>query len=246
MEFANASYHFGRLVHMLGERKRSVSLIKSALQNYTDASRILTKNKFPWEWSLLQNRMGTAYYRLDVLEGGIENIKPSVFCFQAALTIISKKVDPIKWSEIKNNLAQTLQIWGDMAGSNETVELAIKCCNEALEVRTRNETPLSWAATQNNLGSAQFLLGRKLRDKNLIEDSLKSLNKALEIYEIYGAKRLAQITTRNLNKSRRQLSSIDSEKNNAISLERGAEILNMEDVDGSARHLTSPMDQKSL
>ena len=246
MEFANASFHYGRLVHMLGERKRSVSLIKSALQNYTDASRILTKNKFPWEWSLLQNRMGTAYYRLDVLEGSIENIKPSVFCFQAALTIISKKVDPIKWSEIKNNLAQTLQIWGDMAGSNETVELAIKCCNEALEVRTRNETPLSWAATQNNLGSAQFLLGRKLRDKNLIEDSLKSLNKALEIYEIYGAKRLAQITTRNLNKSRRQLSSIDSEKNNAISLERGAEILNMEDVDGSARHLTSPMDQKSL
>ena len=90
------------------------------------------------------------------------------------------------------------------------------------------------------------MLGRKLRDKNLIEDSLKSLNKALEIYEIYGAKRLAQITTRNLNKSRRQLSSIDSEKNNAISLERGAEMLNIGGVDDSARHLTRPMDQKSL
>ena len=79
-------------------------------------------------------------------------------------------------------------------------------------------------------------------DKNLIEDSLKSLNKALEIYEIYGAKRLAQITTRNLNKSRRQLSSIDLEKTNTISLERGAEMPNIEDVDDSARHLTRPMD----
>jgi len=152
----------------------------------------------PWEWALLNERLGAACYRQGSVSGDDEHFKSALAHYQAATQIYTRADHTQKWAELVSSLAQVLQVYGDLLGSIPALERAVELCRATLEVRSEEKMPLLWAASQNNLGSALFLLAKRSDQSSDYLESSEAFRKALTVYQVNGQARLAAITEKNL------------------------------------------------
>ncbi len=156
------------------------------------------KENRPWEWALLQERLGAAYYRQAAASGDDGQYKAALNAYQQATQIYTRADHPLKWAELVSALAQVLQVYGDMLGSAPALERAVELLQATLDVRPENSMPLLWAASQNNLGSALFLLAKRKESTDMYRQSADAFRKALTVYQVNGQGRQAAITEKNL------------------------------------------------
>lgn len=152
----------------------------------------------PFEWALLNERLGLIAYRQALLTGEEAAFKAALAHYQAAIQVYTRADMPQRWSEVVSALAQALQVFGDQVGSVPALERAVELIRATFEVRTEEGAPLLWAASQNNLGSALFLLAKRRDSAALFEDAAAAFRNALGMYQIHGQGRLAAVTEKNL------------------------------------------------
>lgn len=152
----------------------------------------------PWDWALLNERLGLIDYRRALETGDEAHFKSALACCQAAIQVYTRAEFPLKWAEIVSALSQALQVYGDHLGSVAALERAVELCAATLEVRSEDTQPLLWAASQNNLGSALFLLAKRKGGLELFQASAEAFRNALAVYQINGQSRLAGVTEKNL------------------------------------------------
>jgi len=173
---------------------------RQALDSFKAALETFHRDLYPYDWAGLKNRIGILAYKVHMVEGDPAAVRESVAAFQAALQVFGKAEAPERWGEIMNDLAQVLQVYGGQERNADVLRRAIEAATAALDVRPRDRYPLHWAATQNNLGSALFLLYRVDRDVGALHQAREAFHQSANTYELNGAKRQADVVTRNLNR----------------------------------------------
>jgi CHAT domain-containing protein len=153
--------------------------IEKAIECYTSALEIYTRDGFPKNWATTQNNLAIAYYKR-VKGDQAENIEKAIDSYNAALAVYSREAFRQDWAGTQNNLATAYlyRIRGDEA---ENVEMAIASYTVALEFYTRDDFPENYAMIQNNLATAYLhrIMGEKPEN---IEKAINSYNTALAVY----------------------------------------------------------------
>jgi tetratricopeptide (TPR) repeat protein len=198
IEEAQIHKHLGALLAAQGDRSGEPAWWELAVTEIKAGLDCLVRARYPQEWAGLQNKLGLALYKLDMLTGRPDLLKEALIAFQSALQVYTRQEVPDRWAEVMHNLAQVLQVYGDQAKSADVLERAIETARAALELRPRARMPLAWAASMNTLGTALFLLARNSKGKVSLEEATESINGALEVYRQIGAARLAEVTEKNL------------------------------------------------
>lgn len=188
----------GLVQHALVERSSTSVGPRQAMDSFKAALESFHRDLYPYEWAGLKNRVGQLAYRVHMAEGDPAALRDSISAFQAALQVFSPKETPERWGEIMHDLAQVMQVFGGQERKPEVLRRAVEAATAALQVRPLDRVPLLWAATQNNLGSALFLLFRVGRDVGALHQAREAFHQAASTYELHGAKRQADIVTRNL------------------------------------------------
>ncbi|MBN2752414.1 MAG: hypothetical protein JXQ84_06865, partial [Rhodospirillaceae bacterium] len=152
----------------------------------------------PWDWALLNERLGLMAYRQGLVSGDEVHFKAALASYQSAIQVYTRTEFPQKWADVVSALAQALQVYGNQLGSVPALERAVELSRATLEVRSEDTAPMLWAASQNTLGSALFLLA-KLRDRvDLFQESATAFRGALGVYQINGQSRPAAVIEKNL------------------------------------------------
>lgn len=152
----------------------------------------------PWDWALLNERLGLITYRQALVSGDEAHFKAALAHYQAAIQVYTRTEFPQKWADIVSALAQALQVYGNLLASVPALERAVELSRAALEVRTEETAPLLWAATQNTLGSALFLLAKRRDDAEKFQAAADAFRAALGAYQVNGQARPAAIVEKNL------------------------------------------------
>lgn len=184
---------------------------RQAMDDFKAALESFHRDLYPYEWAGLKNRVGQLAYRVHMAEGDPAALRESINAFQAALQVFSPTATPERWGEAMHDLAQVLQVFGGQERKPDILNRAVEAATAALQVRPLDRTPLLWAATQNNLGSALFLLFRVGKDIGALHRAREAFHQSAGTYELNGAKRQADIVTRNL---RRVENLIDTQQGN--------------------------------
>lgn len=173
---------------------------RQAMDSFKAALESFHRDLYPHDWAGLKNRIGVLAYKVHMAEGDPAAVRESIAAFQAALQVFGKADTPERWGEIMNDLGQVLQVYGGQERNAEVLRRAVDAATAALDVRPRDQYPLLWAATQNNIGSALFLLFRVDKDIGALHQAREAFHQAASTYELNGAKRQADVVTRNLNR----------------------------------------------
>ncbi|MEG4131982.1 CHAT domain-containing protein, partial [Microcoleus sp. Pol11C1] len=125
--------------------------IEVAIEYFTAALTIRTRDAFPEDWAQTQNNLANAYS--DRIRGEkAQNIEVAIEYFTAALTIRTRDAFPEYWAATQNNLAiaYIYRIRGEKA---QNIEVAIELYRNALTIRTREAFPQRHTETLSNLGN---------------------------------------------------------------------------------------------
>ena len=199
MDEAQLHKHLGILMAAQAERSGDPAWLDLAVAEFKAGIECLAKARYPQEWGGLQNRLGLALYRLDLMGGGGPDLlKEALVAFQGALQAFPRQDNPERWAEVMHNLAQVLQLYGDQMKSPDVLERAIETARAALELRPRAKVPLAWASSQNTLGTALFMLAKHSKGSVPLDEATEAINGALEVYRQMGAVRQAEVTEKNL------------------------------------------------
>ena len=126
--------------------------IELAIIGYQVAATLITRDRFPSQWAIIQNNLGLAYS--DRIRGSLgENRELAIHYHTQALQEHTRAHFPFDWARGQSNLglAYSDRICGTRA---DNLELAIQCYQQALLENIRSHFPELWARTQNHLGIA--------------------------------------------------------------------------------------------
>jgi tetratricopeptide (TPR) repeat protein len=188
----------GLVLQALVERNHPSIGPRQAADAFKAALESFHRDLYPYDWAGLKSRLGILCYRVHMSEGDPAALRESINAFQAALQVFSPTETADRWGETMHDLAQVLQVYGGQERKAEILLRAVEAANAALQVRPVDRVPLLWAATQNNLGSALFLLFRIGKDVGALHRAREAFHQSANTYELHGAKRQADIVTRNL------------------------------------------------
>jgi tetratricopeptide (TPR) repeat protein len=156
--------------------------LKKALDLYTQALTVLTKEANPTDWAMTQNRIAYIWVWLPAGDPE-ENRQKAIAANEAALSVYTKESQPSDWAYTLNCLGANWQNLktGDRA---DYIRRAIAAYEMALTVRTKEAAPRDWAETQWRLGNAWFT--------NPAGDHTENVKKAITAYQnalsVYTAK----------------------------------------------------------
>jgi tetratricopeptide (TPR) repeat protein len=156
--------------------------IEIAIAGYeTITATIFTRDAYPREWAVIQNRLGAAYFYRSRGELA-ENIEQAIRHFHNALEVNTRERDPYEWAGIQQNLGEAYRrrIQGDRS---QNIEEAIDYFTTTLAVYTREKFPEKWATIQNNLSAAYIERIQGVQAQNF-EQAIRSCQAALQIFTL--------------------------------------------------------------
>jgi formylglycine-generating enzyme required for sulfatase activity/tetratricopeptide (TPR) repeat protein len=135
----------------IGNKVSDLEQLEQAIAIHQQALQIYTREAFPQEWAMMQNRLATAYCNR-IRGERADNLEQAIAAYQLALQVYTREAFPQDWATIQNNLATVYsdRIRGERA---DNLEQAIAAYQLALQVYTREAFPQDWATIQNNLSS---------------------------------------------------------------------------------------------
>jgi DNA-binding PadR family transcriptional regulator/O-acetyl-ADP-ribose deacetylase (regulator of RNase III) len=153
--------------------------LENAMEVYSSALKVCTREDFPEQWAKTQYNLGNAY--LERVQGNqVENTDNAIVAYQAALSVLTQETFPNNWATIQKKLgiAYFNRIRGDKANN---IENAIAAYTAALTTLTRDDFPDNWAEMQKYLGMAyrERIQGDKA---NNLEVAIACYQAALEVY----------------------------------------------------------------
>ncbi|MFB2936219.1 CHAT domain-containing protein [Aerosakkonemataceae cyanobacterium BLCC-F154] len=124
--------------------------LESAIEFYTNALTVYTREAFPQDWAMTQNNLANAYS--DRIRGDrADNLENAIEFYTNALTVYTPEAFPQEWALTQENLAYAyIDLKNNIA--------AIEHFKSALEVLTPGTFPLSCLKAGENLGNLAFEL----------------------------------------------------------------------------------------
>ncbi len=177
---AALSLAYGDALAALGERESGRKRLEQAVDAYTQALEVFTRDGAPLAWAGTQNNLGNVLRTLGERESGSERLEQAADAYTQALKECTRESVPFDWAMTQNNLGNVLANLGERETGRKRLEQAVDAYTQALEVFTRNDEPLQWAMTQNNLGNALRILGERETGRDRLEQAIGAYTEALK------------------------------------------------------------------
>lgn len=142
-ERAMCQNNLGAALQVQGERSggdTGVVLLAEAVEAYSAALTVRTREAQPADWAMTQNNLGTALQVQGERSGGeagVALLAESVAAYRAALTVLTREALPAQWAMTHENLAEAELAIGDASDGEERMahwRLAEEAVLLALEV----------------------------------------------------------------------------------------------------------------
>ncbi|MBO8131938.1 MAG: tetratricopeptide repeat protein [Candidatus Marinimicrobia bacterium] len=181
-ERAYAFFLLGDVYNKLSNYKETAENRKKAIKAYKEALKVITFERFPVQYAMIQNNLGIAYGTLAEVEDTVENCEKAIKAYNEALKVYTHNFFPMDYAMTQNNLGTAYRKLAEVKDTVENCEKAIKAFNEALKVYTPDRFPIDYAKTQNNLGTTYGTLAEVEDTVENCEKAIKAYNEALKVY----------------------------------------------------------------
>ena len=163
-----------------GDEHGDNDALRTAIQVYGRALKVLPRERVPLEWAGTQNNLGSALVVLGERENDTARLEQAVTAFREALKEKTRERVPLQWAGTQNNLGNALAILGTRESGTERLGQAVTAFREALKEWTRERVPLDWATAQHNVGNALRVLGIRECDTVRLEQAVAAYHEALK------------------------------------------------------------------
>jgi len=180
--WAAAQNSLGNALLELGSRESDPALLRQAVEAYSSALEVFTRQGMSMGCALIQNNLGGALRELGSREPDAALLRQAMEACHKALEVCTRQVSPMGWAFMQSNLGYVLQTLGSRESDPALLRQAVEACHKALDVFTRQSSPMAWAGTQNNLGNALLTLGAHESDPALLGQAVDAYRSALEVY----------------------------------------------------------------
>jgi CHAT domain-containing protein/uncharacterized protein YjbI with pentapeptide repeats len=132
-----------------GERAENIEL---ALRHTERALEVRTRERYPYQWAMLQNMLGMIFLERRYGDAAA-NVDRAITHFESSIEVRTREDYPEKWADTVTNLANAYRRCkgGDAAGN---LEKAIDLYRRTLDVRTREAYPTQWLVNEINLATS--------------------------------------------------------------------------------------------
>jgi len=178
---ANYLLCMGNIFNSIGEVSDKAENNKRAIKAHEEALKIYTLERFPVNYAMTQNNLGTAYGTLAEVEAKAENCKKAIKACKEALKVRTLERFPMNYAMTQNNLGNAYGTLAEVEAKAENCKKAIKAYEEALKVRTLEHFPMNYATTQNNLGTAYERLAETEAKAENSKKAIKAFEEALKV-----------------------------------------------------------------
>jgi len=175
---AQANYLFDQAAEFFsrGSTKGDNSALLLSISAYRLLLEIWTRDRVPFQWAMMQQRMGIALWCLGERESQIMRLEDAIAAFHAADEVVTFLRAPLEWARNHSNIASILMIIGAREGGTGRIVMAVAAFRVSLGEFAKHRQSIDWAMTQHNLGNALVRLGeleggtRRLRIRWQISD----------------------------------------------------------------------------
>ncbi|HUU62501.1 MAG TPA: hypothetical protein VMX96_01045, partial [Dehalococcoidia bacterium] len=109
--------------------------LTEAIDAYEEALKVYALERFPMDYALTQNNLGTAYSTLAGVEAKAENCRKAINAFEEALKVRTLERFPMDYAMTQNNLGIAYSTLAGVEAKAENCRKAINAFEEALKVR---------------------------------------------------------------------------------------------------------------
>jgi tetratricopeptide (TPR) repeat protein len=163
------------------------NVLELALTHYQQALQVLTEERFPGYWAIIQQGLCAVY--LSKPGGDIaDNLQQSLVRGQAALRVLTRIAYPFEWAAAHAYLGEAYRQathYADLqelySGRSVMQEQALRHLEAALQVYTMHDYPLEWARVQRFQSMIYLDRVQGKRNENL-ERSRSCLEAALHVF----------------------------------------------------------------
>lgn len=203
----------GLLLLERAEKNNDEGTLRRAADAFSNALSAMQRDQDPRAWGNLRIRLGSVYFRIDMVSGDEQALREALAHYQAALTAFPRLESPWRWADVMTAIGQVLQVYGDHLKNTDILHKAVDVCQSALEIRSAEAAPLLYAATRNNMGSALFLLARHTGDPEYMRLAAIAFRDALTVHRSTGSGGpLARTILKNLDRAETALNRIENRR----------------------------------
>ena len=149
---ADALFKLGNRAYSVGAVHLDLAkYMKLAIRAYEEALKVYTLDRFPMQYGITQNNLGTAYGTMSEVEAKAENCKRAIEAYQEALKVRSLDRFPMQYANTQNNLGTAYWTLAEIEAKGENCKRAIAAYEKALKVYTEKEFPQLHQLVRSNL-----------------------------------------------------------------------------------------------
>lgn len=164
----------------LGRTETGTESFERAIEEYREALKVFTRERYPEHWGNTMNDYGVALVALAERKTGTEQLMEAASAYQAVLKVRTRKQSPLDWASTQNNLGVALAKIGERDNNADQLGEAIAAYRVSLEERSHEQYPLDWAMTQNNLGNALVRLYKLQGTSKHLDEGIVTYRAALQ------------------------------------------------------------------
>jgi tetratricopeptide (TPR) repeat protein len=183
LEWAATQYDLGTASHALGRLLDDTKPLKTAVDAYTNALLVWTREAYPQEWMLTLHHLGATLHTFGKLLKGNRQFQKSVVAYKNALAALDADNYALELTATHNNRAVVLHHLGESEENPARIKEAINSYELAWTVSMEQQLPIHVAVIcRVNKATAQNVLAQLTNDVALAEEVADEFEVILECF----------------------------------------------------------------
>jgi len=172
--WADTQNRLGNILGAIGQQKHDAEVFQQAVECFSLALEVYTKEDSPLEWAATQANLATALQALGRLESDSKALNKAIDAYTAALLVYTKKDTPEEWKLIMLQLGMSFHSYGVLLKGNRTFQKAVVAYKNAISELDADNHPVELAAAHNNCGAVLLNLAESEENPDRFEEAVRS------------------------------------------------------------------------
>jgi len=183
LEWATTQYNLGTANQALGRLLEATRPLKIAVDAYTNALLVWTRDASPEDWMFTMHQLGDTFHAYGKLLKGNRQFQKSVVAYKNALAVLDADNYALELTATHNNRAAALHHLGESEENPERLEEAVRAYEKALTVSMEQQLPIHLSVLcRVNKTTAQNVLAELSSDTVLAEEVADEFEVIIECF----------------------------------------------------------------
>ena len=181
LEWAEIQNSLGNVLAALAQQSLDAALYQQAIQAFTLALQVFTRESAPLQWAESQYNLATATQALGRQQDDAKLLKTSVDGYTDALLEWSREESPHEWASTMFQLGATFHTHGKLLKGNRTFQKSVVAFKNALKGFDADNSALALAASHNSCGTVLHHLAESEQNAERMDEAIRSYEAALSV-----------------------------------------------------------------